>query len=232
VLSDRAVAGHPERAALRRMVERGWTGRASVDSTGYRAVRAFRNVLYDQVFELLTAPCLAADPDFHYEEIPHNEGALWRLASERPPNLLDPRLASWDEQLLAAVDGAVLRLQGMGPELARHTWGEWNTVRIQHPLSQAVPALGRLLDVPPVALPGDHNMPRVQSPVFGASERLAVSPGLEGEGYFHMPAGQSGHPLSDNYRDGNAAWAEGKPTPFLPGKAVHVLTLEPAGPGK
>jgi penicillin amidase len=70
-------------------------------------------------------------------------------------------------------------------------------------------------------------MPRVQRPSSGASERLAVSPGREELGYFHMPTGQSGHPLSPHYRDGHEAWARGEKTPFLPGPAVNVLTLVP-----
>jgi len=93
-----------------------------------------------------------------------------------------------------------------------------------------VPQLARFLDMPHDPLPGDSNMPRVQSPSNGASERLAVSPGHEERGYFHMPAGQSGHPRSPHYADGHAAWVNGEPTPFLPGPPVHVLTLVP-GPG-
>jgi penicillin amidase len=85
------------------------------------------------------------------------------------------------------------------------------------------------LDMPPQPMPGDVNMPRVQAPGFGASQRLAVSPGREEQAYFHMPGGQSGHPLSPHYRDGHAAWVEGKATPFLPGPAVHVLELLPEG---
>jgi penicillin amidase len=59
---------------------------------------------------------------------------------------------------------------------------------------------------------------------------MVVSPGKEALGLFHMPGGQSGHPLSPHYRDGHAAWVRGEATPFLPGAAVHVLTLVPAGP--
>ncbi len=70
-------------------------------------------------------------------------------------------------------------------------------------------------------------MPRVQGPTFGASERLAVSPGHENEGYFHMPGGQSGHPLSPHYRDGHEAWVRGEPTPFLPGPTTSRLELRP-----
>jgi len=68
-------------------------------------------------------------------------------------------------------------------------------------------------------------MPRVQHVDFGASERMVVSPGREQLGYFHMPGGESGHPLSPHYRDGHEAWARGLPTPFLPGETVHVMTL-------
>ena len=72
---------------------------------------------------------------------------------------------------------------------------------------------------PAQALDGDQYMPRVQGPRFGASERMVVSPGHEELGYFHMPGGQSGHPLSPYYGAGHADWAEGKPSPFLPGAA-------------
>ena len=70
--------------------------------------------------------------------------------------------------------------------------------------------------------------PRIQAPSEGASQRMAVSPGREEEGYFHMPAGQSGHPLSPHYRDGHDDWAKGRASPFLPGPAVNVLELRPA----
>jgi penicillin amidase len=55
-----------------------------------------------------------------------------------------------------------------------------------------------------------------------------VSPGREELGIFHMPCGQSGHPLSPFYRAGHEAWVRGEPTPFLPGRAVHELRLAPS----
>jgi penicillin amidase len=111
--------------------------------------------------------------------------------------------------------------------LAERTWGNRNIVRVQHPLSLAVPQLARWLDVPPEALPGAGNMPRVQSTRFGASMRMSVAPGHEQDALFHMPGGQSGHPLSPHYRKGHTSWAHGEPTPFLPGPPTHTLTLHP-----
>ena len=50
---------------------------------------------------------------------------------------------------------------------------------------------------------------------------------FKSEGIFEMPGGQSGHPLSPFYRAGHEAWVRGEPTPFLPGKTEHTLTLTP-----
>jgi penicillin G amidase len=100
-------------------------------------------------------------------------------------------------------------------------------VRIRHPLSRALPALAEFLDMPVEELPGDHDMPRVQEHAFGASERFAVSPGHEEQGYLELPGGASGHPLSPYYRAGFLAWARGETPPFLPGAARHLLTLTP-----
>jgi penicillin amidase len=98
---------------------------------------------------------------------------------------------------------------------------------MRHPLSQAVPMLGRWLDMPAEALSGDSFMPRVQGPAFGASERLVVSPGREAQGYFQMPGGPVDHPLSPFYGAGHEAWVQGKPRPLLPGKAQHTVRLSP-----
>jgi penicillin amidase len=81
--------------------------------------------------------------------------------------------------------------------------------------------------MPAEPLRGDGNMPRVVAPDFGASERMVVSPGHEADGILHMPGGQSGHPLSPYWGAGHEAWVQGKPTPFLPGKAEHVIEARP-----
>jgi penicillin amidase len=226
-LDGPAVSADPRRAEFRRLVD-AWGGRASVDSAGYRLVRAFRTTLAEEVFGAITARCKLADARFDYVgQVWRFEGPLWALVTQQPAHLLGAAHRTWNEQLLAAVDRTTSLLLEPGGSLAERTWGERNTSRVQHPLSMAVPSLERWLDMPRLPLPGDSHMPRFQSPRAGASERLAVSPGREAEGYFHMPAGQSGHPMSPNYADGHQAWAAGEPTPFLPGPAVHTLVLRP-----
>jgi penicillin amidase len=114
------------------------------------------------------------------------------------------------------------------PDLDRCTWGALHPVRVRHPMAASIPVLGSFLNMPAIDVPGDHDMPRVQDGAFGASERFAVTPGRESEGYMHIAGGQSDHPLSPYYKAGYREWAEGKPLPFLPGSADHTLTLEPA----
>lgn len=233
-LSSQTAAADPRRTALRDRVA-AWDGRASVDSVGYRAVRGFRQLVATELLAALTAPCQEVDPEFNYLRVMGNEeadveGPIWRLVAERPPHLLPAKYKSWDELLLAMVDVYLDRQLAGGQTLDQLTWGQYNTVRMQHPLSLAVPRLGRWLDMPADQLPGGAGMPRFQTPFVGASQRMAVSPGGEEQGYFHMPGGQSGHPSSPHYRDANPAWVRGEATPFVPGPTVHTLRLSPAGP--
>lgn len=227
LLDEEAIAAEPRRAALRAELEQ-WQGRAVPGSVAYRLVRAFRLFLHDAVFGALTADAQALDPDFRFD-LPQAEQALWRLATERPPHLLDTRYESWREQLLVVADRVAEYFWDDQAGFSEATWGAYNRLRMQHPLSLALPWLGRWLDMPAQPLPGDSHMPRVQAPAHGASQRLVVSPGREEDGILHMPGGQSGHPLSPYYRQGHDAWAEGRPTPLLPGAVQHRLLLQPAG---
>ena len=56
ILTDEAVVDHPSRQVFRELVETTWTGRAGVDSQGYRLVRAFRM----ETFELGLRPAARA----------------------------------------------------------------------------------------------------------------------------------------------------------------------------
>jgi penicillin amidase len=228
-LSEDAVEGNPKREKLRGHVA-DWGGRASVDSVGFRAVRTFRHKLLAQLSDVLVSPCKQYDKTFKIWNIDRTEGPVWRLVSERPEHMIDPRFETWDALLLAAADQVIADAGASEASLASYRWGGHNTTRIQHPLSQAVPMLAGWLDMQGRPLDGDsENMPRIQAPETGASQRMGVSPGHESDGYLHMPCGQSGHPLSPHYRDCHRDWEEGKPTPFLPGPAVHTLVLKPAG---
>ena len=227
LLDTAAVEAKPERAPARELVA-GWSGRAAIDDAGYRLVRAFRLTVVNTVYESLIASVRAEHPGFRFEPSAQFEGSLWQLVTGHADHLLDARYSSWRDLLLEAFDRTLVELDATCGKLRGCTWGERNRLTMSHPIARAVPLLSSWLDMPDTPLPGDGDMPRVQGPAFGASERFAVSPGREAEGYYQMPGGQSGHPLSPFYRAGHEHWVDGDTAPFLPGEARYRLRIEPS----
>lgn len=228
----RQVVKDSEDPALQRIeaASRTWEGRAATESTSYQLARAFRGQVLDAAVSGFMAPAKAAlGKEFVEPKLPQFEGVLWPLVSERPLHLLPPQYDSWDALLANAARKLEADLSTQGEDLHRRNWGERNTAEICHPLAGAIPLLGkRWLCMPPDPLPGDNNVPRVQGPKFGASQRMVVAPGHEADGIVHMPGGQSGHPLSPFWGAGHDDWVQGRPTPFLPGETEYTLTLTPA----
>lgn len=226
-ITPKASAANPVRGELRRYAEK-WEGRASVDAISYPITRLFRIAVYTRVFQPIFASSTDEVADMEWNVL-LLEGPIWKILQERPRNLLDPKYASWDDLLVGAVDDVIHDLDRAGVRLPYQTWGRMNAADIRHPFSRNLPWFVRTkIDMPHDPLPGDVDMPRVQTPTHGASERFIVSPGHESDGIFEMPCGQSGHPLSPYYRAGHEAWVRGDPTPFLPGKTEHTLALVPA----
>jgi penicillin amidase len=230
----RAAPANPRYAPLIPEVEN-WGGRAVPQSVGYRLVRTFRSAVIAKVYDAFTASMPKLEPRPAGIRPPRNflanqaDEPAWRLVTERPAHLVPPGYASWDAVITAALaqtlDAVAAEAHG---KLEAFTWGAANGAGIQHPLARVVPFLSPLLDPPDEPLPGDIYQPRVAAPGFGASDRFVVVPGREETGIFHMPGGQSGHPLSP-YRDsGHRAWAEGRPAPFLPGPARWRLEFQPS----
>lgn len=210
-----------------RSVLKAWSGHAMPADAAYRLVHAFRAQVEARVYFMLIGPARKAAADFAFEIPSSFEGPLWRLVRQRPLHLLAAQYADWDALLLEALVASEHLPSGCA-SLTVCTWGHVNAVHVTHPLSRALPALSGLLDMRVAVVSGGHaDMPRVQGQDYGASERFSVSPGHESEGYFHMPGGQSGHPLSPFYRGDFEAWAKGTPAPFLPGSEAHSLVLSP-----
>ncbi|MFL9582530.1 penicillin acylase family protein [Stenotrophomonas sp. AB1(2024)] len=227
----RQVVEHSDDPALKRLdaASGHWEGHASADAVSYRITRAFRTRVQEIVTAgLLAQPKQSLGEGYLEPKLSQIEGVLWPLVTERPAHLLPAPYPDWNALLADAARQAEAELAEKGPDLSQRTWGERNTAAICHPISRALPAFARpWLCMPADALPGDSNLPRVQGPAFGASQRMVVSPGHEDQGIIHMPGGQSGHPLSPFWGAGHEDWVHGKPTPFLPGATQYTLQLEP-----
>lgn len=204
-----------------------WDGHAAVDSVGYRLVREYRLIVRELVLSSLILGCGDIKEPIQLRKQFQTEGPLWRVLMERPAHLIPPGYESWDDVLKKSAAVAIDRCED--GQIETCTWGAHNHVRITHPLARSLPFLAPWLDVNDSPLPGGDYTPRLQQREHAASERFAVSPGDEANGYFHMPGGQSGHPLSPFYRAGHQAWVRGERLPFLPGDPEFRLVIEPSG---
>lgn len=200
---------------------------ASRDAIGYSLLRAFR----DKTLELMFAP-LAGQLEAQQlrlrdlKMVP--ETPAWALLQARREDTLPGSFQSWDALLQQAVLDSVTQLKAQTEgDLSKARWGTLNSAEIQHPLTKALPFLGRWLNMPADPLAGDRHMPRVQLKVHGQSERMVVSPGHEADGILVIPAGQSGHPLSEFYAADHAYWLGEKPLGFLPQAEKYSLQLLP-----
>ena len=228
VLDRHSQASDAARSEFLRLVRDDWSGRAEPSSVSYRLVRAFTYQCIDLVYEFLIKDLVDKDAGFRPGWLPYRHAVTWEILAARPAHLLPPLHNSWDDLLLTAIDRTMAVANKTEGGAAAYHWGARNTVKVGHPFASFVPQLSRWLAAPPTPLPGDSFMPRVQHRGSGASERLVVSPGREEQGIFHMPGGQSGHPLSPFFLAGHEDWAAGTATPLLPGAAIYRLELLPA----
>ncbi|OZI66483.1 penicillin acylase family protein [Bordetella genomosp. 11] len=229
-LDANALARDPDRAAFRRILLQ-WNGRADIDQAGYTLLRDFRETLYGAWFSGLDERLSARAPEFAPaisvgRASSRLEAVMRALAGAKA--WIPAPYADWRAFMLATIDETIKRNRPRGAPLEQARWGERNRLEIGHPFAGLLPAsLRSWFSAPEQAVPGDTNMPRVQRPSFGASERFVVAPGREAQGVLEMPGGASGHPMSPFFLAGHEDWVEGAASPFMAGAAAHTLTLRP-----
>ena len=228
VLAQNPPAADSPQAQFLEIVRDDWSGRAAPESVSYRLVRDCIYDCIDLVYEFLVKELIAIDPDFRPSWLPYRHAVTWEILAQRPANLLPPIYGSWDDLVLTAVGRTIADAGAVNGELADYRWGARNVVQAGHPFTRFMPQLSRWLATAAHEMPGDSFMPRVQSRRSGASERMVVSPGREEQGIFHMPGGQSGHPLSPFFLAGHEAWVSGEATGLLPGDGVYWLEMVPS----
>ncbi|MGZ5001105.1 MAG: penicillin acylase family protein, partial [Methylomonas sp.] len=189
-----------------------WDGHMQTSSIGASFLNAFRGRLADEVFAKVVYACQMYDPDFRYawREM---ETPLRLLLTQRPQGMLSARYHDdWQRMILETIRQTSHELHQQFPEtdLAQLTWGQTHPVTLKHPFSKVASILGTVLDMPTFASDGCASVcVKVMADGHGASERLVLSPAHPEDAIFHMPGGQSGHPLSPHYRDQQIFWQEG-----------------------
>jgi len=217
-------------ANLRRFIE-AWDGRADTESRGIALLAEFRAELVKAVLTPLLAKCRDLDPSFQYRW--HNADVpVQQIIDSGRTDLLPGAGAfgDWNGFLRSVLVLSARQLvqRAGAPSLAEIRWGDVSRVEVHHPLAQAIPFLGPLLNMPNAPLPGCLYCIRSAQGAHGATERMVVAPGHESDAILHMPGGQSGQPSSPHYSDQQRDWVEGSPGAFSEfGPPLNRLVLMP-----
>ncbi|MCF6437314.1 penicillin acylase family protein [Pseudoalteromonas sp. MMG022] len=202
-----------------------WQACACAESVGYTLVKHFRAAVIDVALAPIEEKLLARDSSLSKIKN-YLEPALWQLLKAQPGSWLNGHI-DWTALQLAAYERAKASLTAShGSQMDDWRWGNVNALNIRHPFSQQLPILSGLLDMPRMSAFGDTFMPAVQGPSFGASQRFIAQPGELDKAIMTIAGGQSGHPLSEFYRAGFEAYANGEATPLLPGELIHQLKIQ------
>ncbi len=229
-------AERARRCAALAKVLRGWNGDVTADSKAIAIVDRVRSRVTGAIARGIVETILlrrtpAMNPTDRSamaarlaQQWPDDEAAL-QILDARPSHLLPPTADSWDrliQETALKVANDIRTKDGLP------RWGHLNASSFAHPLARALPLLASTFSIPPHDQPGHWSTVRVATPLFGASDRMVVSPGHEADGSLTTPAGQSANPSSSHYRDLHDAWRDGVFAPLLPGGAVEELTFTPA----
>ncbi len=216
----------PRIAKMLEVVE-AWNGEARSDSTGFLLVRDFRETVSRRVLRRLLGVCYDEYRRFNRRFFRFEE-PLWMIVSQKPNYLRSPDSEGWDSELAGYVYKQLENYEaryGSNFEINDLMWGDINTLSISHPMSSFIPLIGKWVDMEDVPVSGDLYVTNVVGNGYGSSERMVVSPGSEESGIFHMPGGQSGHPLSEYYRKGHREWLRGDPVPLKSDVVSHRIGM-------
>ncbi len=225
-----AKVAPPKDARAAKLIEEAkqWNGIADANST---VVPFLDSALYRSL-DLLLEPYLGKETRLYdWRRI----AFLQRILTERPARWLPSKYKNYDELLSEAADQAVKRLEDRAkdPNPEDWTWKRFNYLDMLHPIGREG-ILKKLLSLSDEPQSGTVFSPRAASRHHGPSERIVANTADWDQSILLIPAGQSGQPGSEHYKDQFQYWFDGKPIygPFSDAAEAkarkHTLVLKPA----
>jgi len=213
-------AGSPQIAEAGRLLE-AWNGQMNADLP-----QPFIVILVFQHLRKAILEHVAPDKGAQYDS-QMGQAIIERLFRDRPAGWF----ADYDQVLAKALLDALEegeRIQGRNP--ANWKWGAYNVVRLDHPVVGRIPLLGPRYRWGPQGLDGAPNVISTTTARVSPSMRFIADLADWEKSTLTLAGGQSGQPMSGNYRDQWEKWLAGDGIPMRFG-AVEGRVLE-VHPGK
>jgi penicillin amidase len=226
LLAQQIVAAYdnkkPGDARLRDAVDqlRKWSGQMEKGTAAPMVVELTYRSLQKTV-----ADCAAPGLETEYE---------WPVSTEVIEKLLRERPAGWfpdyDAVLIRSLGEAIgegAKLEGS--KVSRWDYGQLIDLRVEHPVFERLPLIGKLFNIGPVPMSGSGTTIKQTTRRLGPSMRMAVDLSNLDASYQNITAGESGQPLSRHYKDQWSAYygATSFPMQFNHINAKSVLTVRP-----
>ena len=151
---------------------------------------------------------------------------LEKLLRERPPGWFPDYNATLMKCFADAVeDGAKIQ----GSKVSRWDYGQYNALKMTHPVGGQLPLIGSYFNIGPVPMSGSSTTIKHTTRRMGPSRRMIVDLGDLDRSMQNITVGESGHRLSSHYRDQWSAYYGATSFPMQFGKvdAKQTLVVKP-----
>jgi penicillin amidase len=152
--------------------------------------------------------------------------ALEQLLRERPPGWFPDYNAMLMKCFADAVDeGAKIQ----GSKVSRWDYGQYNALKMTHPVGGQLPLIGSYFNIGPVSMSGSSTTIKQTTRRIGPSMRMIVDLGDLEHSMQNITIGESGHRLSSHYKDQWTAYYGAASFPMQFGKvdAKQTLVVKP-----
>lgn len=226
-LARQVVAAYDARGRANKLLSepaevlRGWNGQMEKDL----AAPMIASLLYQHLRRRVVERAAPGKALFYRASM--STAVIEKLLHERPKDWFD----DYDGLLVKAFEDAVeegRRLQG--EKVAKWSYGQFNRLRMIHPVGGQLPSVGKYFNVGPVENNGSSTSVKAAGGgTFGPSMRMVADAGDWERSLLNLPTGESGHVLSGHYKDQWKAYRDGWsfPMQFRAVEAKNVLTLTP-----
>jgi penicillin amidase len=205
---------------------RKWDGRLTTGSVAASLVTQTRAALWPLILESKLGKL---EDDYHWGE---KNSAEEEIVMHAKPEWLPKNYKNWDALLTAAVRKGMQ--DGDAPtDLSRWTYGSWHFVDVEHPLARFLPLIGSVAGTGVWPQSGDGTTVKQVGRTFGPSQRFTMDWSNIDASTENIVVGESGNPLSPDFRDQWDDWYKGTTfaLAFTPAAVAaqthHTLRLEP-----